>query len=176
MLALESGQEILLTDTVGFIRKLPHHLVEAFRSTLEEAVYADVLIHVVDVSNPQMYEQMHICYETLDHLGVKDKKIITLFNKVDAVAEADDWRDFRADYTIMTSLKTGVGVDRCKACIEEILREDKRLVEKLFTYEEAGLIQEIRRNGELLSEEYRPDGIFVQAYVPAEIYGRIMKG
>lgn len=84
---LESGQEIMLTDTVGFIRKLPHHLIDAFRSTLEEAKYADILIHVVDASNPQMDAQMHIVYETLDSLGVTDKSIITIFNKQDKVAE-----------------------------------------------------------------------------------------
>ena len=77
-LKLESGQEILLTDTVGFIRKLPHHLIEAFRSTLEEAKYADIILHVVDASNPQKDKHMHIVYDTLEQLGVKDKKIIIL--------------------------------------------------------------------------------------------------
>lgn len=78
MLELEGHQQVLLTDTVGFIRKLPHHLIEAFKSTLEEAKYADYIIHVVDASNPQRDKQMYIVYETLDHLGVKNKKILTL--------------------------------------------------------------------------------------------------
>ena len=81
-LKLPSGQEILMTDTVGFIRKLPHHLIEAFRSTLEEAKYADIILHVVDASNPQMDEQMYTVYETLQNLGVKDKPVITVFNKI----------------------------------------------------------------------------------------------
>ena len=82
-LELKSGQQILLTDTVGFIRKLPHHLIEAFKSTLEEAKYADIILHVVDASNPQADMQMHIVYETLEQLGVKDKPVITAFNKQD---------------------------------------------------------------------------------------------
>ena len=80
-LLLDNDQKILLTDTVGFIRKLPHHLVDAFKSTLEEAKYADYIIHVVDVSNPQMDRQMEIVYQTLDKLGVSDKPILTIFNK-----------------------------------------------------------------------------------------------
>ena len=86
-LELENGQQLLLTDTVGFIRKLPHHLIEAFRSTLEEACYADMIIHVVDASNPNAFSQMQVVYETLRRLGVKDKPIITLFNKQDLVAQ-----------------------------------------------------------------------------------------
>ena len=93
VLELPSGQDILLTDTVGFIRKLPHHLIEAFRSTLEEAKYADVILHVVDASNPQMEQQMLVVYETLANLGVKDKTVITLFNKQDRLDEKEILRD-----------------------------------------------------------------------------------
>lgn len=80
---LEDGQQILLTDTVGFIRKLPHHLIEAFKSTLEEARYSDIVLHVVDCSNPQMDMQMHVVKETLKELEIVDKTIVTVFNKVD---------------------------------------------------------------------------------------------
>ena len=86
VLELPGKQKIYLTDTVGFIRKLPHHLIEAFKSTLEEAKYADVIIHVVDASNPQMDQQMYVVYETLKELGVKDKKVVTLFNKQDKIS------------------------------------------------------------------------------------------
>ena len=82
-LQLDGTQEILLTDTVGFIRKLPHHLIEAFKSTLEEAKYADIIIHVVDVSNPRMDEQMYVVYDTLRQMGAEGKPVITLFNKQD---------------------------------------------------------------------------------------------
>ena len=97
VLALPGRQEILLTDTVGFIRKLPHHLIEAFQSTLEEAKYADYILHVVDASNPQMEQQMHIVYDTLYRLGIQGKTIVTLFNKQDRVTGGEPLRDFKAD-------------------------------------------------------------------------------
>ena len=169
-LKLENGQEILLTDTVGFIRKLPHHLIEAFRSTLEEAKYADIILHVVDASNPQKDKHMHIVYDTLDQLGVKDKKIITLFNKMDRVTTQEAWKDFKADQSICMQAKNRIGFEELLDGIESILRERKVLIERLFSYDEAGKIQEIRKNGELLSEEYREDGIFVRAYIEPSMY------
>lgn len=169
-LKLSSGQEVLLTDTVGFVRKLPHHLIEAFKSTLEEAKYADFIIHVVDASNPQWAKQMAIVYETLDDLGVKDKKILTLFNKQDLVTEEELRKDLRADYTLAIQARNGVGLDEVKQHLEEILRQDKILLEKVFHYEDASKIQEIRKRGELLAEEYREDGIYVKAYIPQDMY------
>ncbi len=169
-LALESGQQILLTDTVGFIRKLPHHLIEAFRSTLEEAKYADIILHVVDSSNPDADSQMHIVYETLNKLGVHDKVIITAFNKQDKTEGDLVIRDFKADYTVKISAKTGVDVDKLLELIETVLKERKVLIERVFSYQEAGKIQNIRKYGQLLEEEYRQDGIFVRAYVPKEIF------
>lgn len=175
---LESGQEIMLTDTVGFIRKLPHHLIDAFRSTLEEAKYADILIHVVDASNPQMDSHMHVVYETLEQIGVTDKKIITIFNKQDKVREKQKengenevvvFRDFKADYTLNASIKKGEGIDKLLEYIEEILRNQKIFITKTFEYSEAGKIQRIRKYGELLKEEYTESGIYVEAYVPIEI-------
>lgn len=169
-LVLESGQQILLTDTVGFIRKLPHHLIEAFKSTLEEAKYADVILHVVDASNPVHDKQMHIVYETLENLGVKDKPIITAFNKIDALEEVEIMKDLKADETVRISAKNKVGLDHLLDTIEGILREQKQLIEKVFPYSEAGKIQAIRKYGQLLEEEYQEEGIFVKAYVPKEIY------
>lgn len=169
-LKLDSGQEILLTDTVGFIRKLPHHLVEAFKSTLEEAKYADMIIHVVDASNPQKDKQMHTVYETLEMLGVKDKKVITLFNKLDKVEEPEILHDFKADKTLRISARTGEGLPKFKETLEEILREDKKLLEGTFPYSEGGQLTIIRKYGELLEEEYRDDGIYVKAFVPVELY------
>lgn len=169
-LKLDSGQEILLTDTVGFIRKLPHHLIEAFRSTLEEAKYADLIIHVVDASNPQREKQMHIVYETLQNLGVAGKKIVTLFNKQDKLEQEEIIKDFKADYTLKTSAAAGYGLDRLKAVLEEILREDKQFLEGVFPYDLGGQIAVIRKYGELLAEEYQENGIFVRAFIPAEMY------
>ena len=172
-LMLDGTQEILVTDTVGFIRKLPHHLVEAFRSTLEEAAYADIIIHVVDVSNPQMDTQMHVVYETLRQLGAEGKPVVTLFNKQDLLDEPGVQRDFRADYSIPTSARTGEGLDELKHALLEIIRRDQIYIERLYDFADAGKIQLIRSRGQLVSEEYVPEGIAVKAYVPQDIYGRV---
>ena len=172
-LKLPSGQEILMTDTVGFIRKLPHHLIEAFRSTLEEARYADIILHVVDASNPQMDEQMHTVYETLKNLGVKDKPVITVFNKIDRMEDIWVPRDLHADYHVKISARTGEGITEFLQSVEAVLREQKVEIEALYPYKEAGKIQLIRKYGELQEEEYREDGIFVRAFVPAELYGQV---
>lgn len=172
-LKLPGGQEVLLTDTVGFIKKLPHHLIEAFKSTLEEAKYADVILHVVDTSSPQMDSQMYTVYETLANLGVKDKALITAFNKQDKLEDAPVIRDFKADYTVKISAKTGAGLADLTETIEAVLREQKVLWECLYEYRDAAKIQLIRKYGELLEEKYQEDGIFVRAYVPAELYSRV---
>ena len=172
-LTLESGQQILLTDTVGFIRKLPHHLVDAFKSTLEEAKYADIILHVVDASNEEADTQMYVVYETLEKLGVGDKTIITAFNKQDKLEVEQVIKDFKADKTVKISAKKKIGLDCLLNTIEEILKEQKILIERVYSYQEAGKIQKIRKYGQLLEEEYREDGIFVKAYVPKEIYSSI---
>lgn len=172
-LMLDNTQEILLTDTVGFIRKLPHHLVEAFKSTLEEAKYADIIIHVVDASNPQMDEQMHVVYETLRQLGAEGKPVVTLFNKQDLLENPVRQKDFRADYSIPASAKTGQGLEELKKALLEIIRRDQIYIERLYDFSEAGKIQVIRSRGQLVSEEYVPEGIAVKAYVPKDIYGSV---
>lgn len=169
-LKLPSGQEVLFTDTVGFIRKLPHHLIQAFKSTLEEAKYADIILHVVDSSNAQMDEQMYVVYETLQNLGVTNKTNVTAFNKQDQADTTSVIRDFKADYILKISAKEGTGVDALLETIEAILRKQKVEIESVYPYDQAGSIQVIRKYGELLKEEYREDGIFVNAYIPAEIY------
>lgn len=178
---LPNGQEIMLTDTVGFIRKLPHHLIDAFRSTLEEAKYADILIHVVDASNPQMDTQIHTVYETLHDLGIEGKPIITIFNKQDKVrqqleeqgekmpVQSPIFKDFKADYVLNASIKQGEGLEELVKTIETIIRESKIYIAKTFDYAHAGEIARIRKYGELLTEEYRADGIYVEAYVPVEL-------
>ena len=172
-LTLDNTQEILLTDTVGFINKLPHHLVEAFKSTLEEAKYADIIVHVVDASNPQMDAQMHVVYETLRQLGAEGKPVITLFNKQDKVENPVNHKDLQADYSIATSAKTGQGLEEFKHALLEIIRKEQIYIERLYDFSEAGKIQLIRSKGQLLSEEYVPEGIEVKAYVPQDIYGRL---
>lgn len=173
VLELDGHQQILLTDTVGFIRKLPHHLIEAFKSTLEEAKYADYIFHVVDASNPQMDKQMHIVYETLDRLGVRNKKIVTLFNKMDQRTDDEPLQDFRADHILMISAARNEGLNEIKELLQEMIREDKVYVERVVPYAQAGMIQLVREKGELVSEEYVPEGIAIKAYVPMEVYGKL---
>ena len=172
-LTLEDGQQLLLTDTVGFIRKLPHNLVEAFKSTLEEAKYADYIIHVADVSNPQVELQMHVVYDTLRELGADGKKTITVFNKQDVAGDMTV-RDLRADYTVKTSAKTGEGLQELQELLGKLISEELLYVERVFPYQEAGKIQLIRENGQLLSEEYTENGIHVKARVPKEIYHKVI--
>ena len=145
-------------------------MVEAFRSTLEEAKYADIILHVVDSSNSDVYKQMHIVYETLSELGIQDKTIITAFNKQDLYEKEEMLKDLKADHTIKISAKTGENVDELLNIIENVLQEDKILLEKLFSYKDAGKIQLVRKYGQLLEEEYKQGGIFVKAYVPRKIY------
>ncbi|MCD8276689.1 HflX GTPase family protein, partial [Enterocloster citroniae] len=175
---LEDGQQILLTDTVGFIRKLPHHLIEAFKSTLEEARYSDIILHVVDCANPQMDMQMHVVKETLRELEIVDKTVVTVFNKTDRFREMESEgqplqqvpRDFSSDYQVRISAKTGEGLDELEKIFLTIIRSRRVLLEKVYAYSQAGRIQTIRKYGQLLEEEYRDDGIAVKAYVPAELF------
>lgn len=172
-LKLPAGQEILLTDTVGFIRKLPHHLIEAFRSTLEEARYADLIIHMADVANPQVEAQMHTVYETLRELGVEDKPVITVLNKRDLVEDLPVIRDFRADCTVALSAKTGEGLEEFLHMIEGVLRSREIHIEEIYPYRDGGKIQLIRRYGEIEEEAYQEEGIRIKAYLPARLYDKV---
>ncbi len=169
---MPNGQEILFTDTVGFIRKLPHHLIEAFRSTLEEACYADVILHVVDASSEAADVQMHVVYETLRLLGADGKPIVTAFNKQDR-ENVQPLKDLRADKCVKISAKTGLGITQMLAAIEDILREQKLYLETTFPYTDAGKVALVRKVGQLLEEEYREDGIFIRAYLPREYAARL---
>lgn len=163
----EDGQEMLFTDTVGFIRKLPHHLVDAFRSTLEEARYADIILHVVDASAEEPETAMAVVYETLAGLGIEDKPIITVYNKIDLAGDVII-KDLKAEKTVRISAKTGEGVSTLLQTIGEVLREGKYYLETVIPYDDAGRVAEIRRVGELVFEEYTPEGIAVKAYLPKE--------
>ncbi len=164
----ENGGEMLFTDTVGFIRKLPHHLVQAFRGTLEEAKYADIILHVADCSNPDMDAQMFTVYETLDKLGIGDKKIITAFNKIDLENSGAVFKDLRADKTVMISARNGTGLEELLEVLKEAAKEGKRIVEKTFSYNEAAKVNEIHKTGQIIEEEYRNEGIYIKAQVPKE--------
>ena len=174
-LTLPGGSEVLLTDTVGFIRKLPHLLIDAFRSTLEEAALADILIHVVDASSPYAEQQMEIVYQTLRELGAEGKPVITLFNKQDLVTEEKHLHDFHADYAIPVSIRHREGLDRFLEILEQVVRKGQILVERVLPYQNAGIIAQIRQTGQILEEEYLADGIRVRAYVPEDLYGRLQE-
>lgn len=175
-MTLPNGEKILLTDTVGFIRKLPHNLIEAFKSTLEEAKYADIIVHVVDASSPDMDIQMDVVYQTLKELEVGNKPIVTLFNKCDKFeGELPVLRDFKADDTAFISAKSGSGIEDFEAILEKIIRESRVYINQVFGYREAGKIQLIREYGQLLKEEYTENGIAVEAYVPKELYHKLQR-
>ena len=169
---LPDGQQVLFTDTVGFINKLPHNLVDAFRSTLEEARYADIIVHVIDASDPQAELHRQVVYDTLRELGITDKPVITAWNKADLVGADEIFRDFDADSSLKISAATGAGLDELYAEIARILRDSRVYVDAVIPYRDAALVSEIRRQGQLISEEYEEDGVHVRAYVPQSTAGR----
>lgn len=167
-LELENGEELLFTDTVGFIRKLPHHLIQAFRSTLEEAKYADAILHVVDCSNPDMTVQMYTVYETLSKLEIGDKPIVTAFNKIDRYEADEALKDLRADKTVRISAKYGNGMEEMLAAIRDVLRGNKVLLERVFPYDEGAKVNRLRKYGQILEEDYRNEGLYIKAYLDRE--------
>ena len=176
---LEDGTAVLLTDTVGFISKLPHQLVESFKSTLEEAKYADFLIHVVDASSETAEQQMDIVYKTLDELGAGDKPVITVLNKQDAIPEeeieARILKDLKADKTVKVSMKTGYGKEALLAAISEVVKNLRKTVELVISYADAGKLNLVHKYGTVLKEEYAEDGIHVEAVLSNDIAGKLMK-
>jgi len=164
-LSLPEGKEILLTDTVGFVRKLPHHLIQAFKSTLEEAAYADILLHVVDSSSPQAHRHMEVVYETLYKLGAGEKPVLTIFNKIDKEGSDPSLKDLRAFKTINMSAINGVGFDQMLRLLEEKLQEDKVLIKTTIPYDQGSTLQAIRIYGQILKESYENDGTYIEAYV-----------
>ena len=172
-LKIPDGEEVLFTDTVGFISKLPHNLVDAFKSTLEEAKYADLILHVADASNPEVDEQMKVVYRTLEELKVTGKPVVTFLNKQDKLEEERIIKDIKADAVVKGSAKTGAGIDELLSKITEILREGKVLIDTVLSYADTSKISVIRKKGQLLSEEYEGDGIKVKAYVPKAVAGQL---
>lgn len=162
---LTNGQEIIITDTVGFIKKLPHHLINAFRSTLEEAKYADIILHVVDASNIHADTQILTVYDTLKGLGVTDKPVITAFNKIDKLDEMPILKDLSADYTVNISAKKEIGFDNLSDILGEVINKSRSYIEKVIPYTDAGLLNRIHKSGTILEEEYREDGIYIKAYI-----------
>lgn len=164
-LEMPAGTEVLLTDTVGFIRKLPHQLVEAFKSTLEESIFADILIHVVDASNPQVMTQMDVVYKTLTSLGAKDKTVITVFNKMDREAADGTLKDLQENDSVYISAKTGAGIDQLLELLDRVINSGMILVKTTIPYDQGSILQQIREYGQIIVETYENDGTYIEAYL-----------
>lgn len=168
---LPDGGEYLLVDTVGFIRKLPTDLVEAFHSTLEEAALADVLVLVSDASSPDMLAQHVVVEQVLQQLGATSQPRIDVLNKCDKIEEADFAPLPRA---IRVSAKTGEGLDQLSDAIAAILRARECKISVLVPFDQYGIVTDIRAMGRILSEEYTDHGTQVTAMVDAAAYGRLL--
>ena len=170
-LLLAPGQEVLLSDTVGFIRKLPHHLIEAFKATLEELKYADVLLHVIDVSNPEYELQAEVVRRLIDELGASSTPVIDVYNKADACPVPSMIP--RGDTAVAISAKTGEGTDVLTEKIAEILGRGKKRVSLKIPYSDAGLADLLHSQAEITELEYREDCIKVEAVIKPELWGRV---
>ncbi len=164
-LVLEDNRKILLIDTVGFIRKLPHHLVEAFKSTLEETVSADFLLHVIDASNPQYENHIKVVEKVLEELGAAGKPTINIYNKIDKT-------DGKTIFTdgVGVSVKTGANMDALMTCIEETAPGRKKQVSVLIPYSEGGLVSRLHEEQKILSEEYEAEGTKITLLVDSATY------
>ena len=165
---LAPGQEILLSDTVGFIRKLPTHLVEAFKATLEELRYADVLLHVIDLSNPEWEEQAEVVDRLVRQLGAEQTPCLRVFNKCDLYVGILP----HGDDVVCISAKTGEGADVLTERLSTMLRDGVRETELLLPYSDAGVLDVLRREAQLLSADYEDLGIRVRVELTPELRGR----
>lgn len=170
----ESGAKYLFTDTVGFIQKLPHHLIKAFKATLEEAKYADILVHVVDASNPKRNEQMNTVYRTLKELGADNKPVITVYNKIDKEnVEKPLFTDKMALETISISAKKGLNIDTLLEKTEEIIKSFKKSIKVLIPYNMGQLLSIIHGNCEITESENRAEGYYFELYADEEAENRL---
>jgi GTP-binding protein HflX len=173
---LPDGREILIIDTVGFIRKLPHELINAFKSTLEEAVYADLLLHIVDASSNEADEQIKIVNELLDSMGVLNKPIITVFNKMDLVNnKSRPTLDFYGGKPVEISAVTGFGIDELVSEIEELLPEDEIELNLFIPFDSAKILNYIHENSKILSKKYTEDGVEISTIISKNKVEKINK-
>lgn len=170
----ESGAKYLFTDTVGFIQKLPHNLIKAFRATLEEAKFADILIHVVDASNPKRSEQMSIVYKTLKELGADEKPVITVYNKIDKDnVEKPLLMDKRSLKTISISAKNNININTLLEETEEIIKSFKKSIKVVIPYNMGQLLSIIHGNCEIAYSENRNDGYYFEIFADEEAENRL---
>lgn len=173
---LPDGRSVMLVDTVGLIRRLPHHLVEAFKSTLEEAANADVILHICDASSENCKEQAEVTLELLKELGCEDIPIVTVFNKCDLVPYITD-KDLSGlnESVVRISAKSGEGLDRLLEAISKALPKSSARMRLLIPFDKAGFISRIRVEGKVFSEEYTPDGILCDAMVDIKLFSQAEK-
>ncbi|MBQ8378836.1 MAG: GTPase HflX, partial [Oscillospiraceae bacterium] len=170
---LPDGRSVMLVDTVGLIRRLPHHLVEAFKSTLEEAANADVILHICDASNDNCQEQAKVTMELLKELGCEDIPVVTALNKCDLVPYIDDM-DFSGENSVVKiSAKNGEGLDRLLEAITEALPKSAVRMKILLPFDKAGLLSKIRIDGKVFTEEYTADGIECDVLVDIKILSQV---
>lgn len=167
--SISDTQEVLLSDTVGFIRKLPHHLVEAFKATLEELAYADVLLHVIDISNPNWEEQAEIVEELIEELGASQTPCVRVFNKCDTFFGELP----HGENIVCISAKTGEGTAELLDELSRILESGKKKVELMLPYSNAGILELLHREGAVISSEYVDDGIRISAVIRPELWGKV---
>ena len=172
-LKLPGGTSIILTDTVGFIRKLPHHLIRAFRATLEEMKYADILIHVVDASNPDRAQQMSTVYSTLKDLGCEKTPVITAYNKMDRDVELPLPPDTSARQTVKISALDGKGTEELAVAVETLIKSFKKHIKVVVPYSEGKLMAMVYSRCEIINEEHREDGICADLYADSEMENRL---
>lgn len=167
---LPDGRSVMLVDTVGLIRRLPHHLVEAFKSTLEEAANADVILHVCDASADDCGEQAKVTLELLKELGCEGIPVITILNKCDKVPYADSLDIADEDNAVKMSAKNGEGIDALLSAIEKTLVQNSVRCRLLLPYDKAGLLNTIRVDGKVFSEDYTADGILADVLCDVKVY------
>ena len=165
-LTLPDGRTVMLIDTVGLVRRLPHQLVEAFQSTLEEAADADLLLHVCDISSPEVDDQIEVTRRLLDELGCAGTPVVTALNKCDRL---ENMPDVMGSGTVLISAKTGYGLNRLLEAIAKALPPSQLRMRLLLPYDKAALAAEIRESGKIFSEEYTPDGLLLDALVSTRI-------
>lgn len=165
-LTLPDGRTVMLIDTVGLVRRLPHQLVEAFQSTLEEAADADLLLHVCDISSPEADDQIEVTRRLLDELGCTGTPVVTALNKCD---QLESMPVIMGSGTVLISARTGYGLNRLLEAMAKALPPSQLRMRLLLPYEKAALAAEIRESGKIFSEEYTPDGLLLNALVSTRI-------
>lgn len=170
-LELPDGRNVLLVDTVGLIRRLPHHLIEAFKSTLEEAANADVILHICDASSDDVAEQAKVTLELLNELGCKDIPVVTVLNKCDITPDISELED--APNVVKISAKNATGLEKLLEATAKALPQSSYRMKLVLPYDKAGLLNKIREDGKIYSEEYVSDGISVDALVDIKIFSQV---